>query len=300
MHLHRPFAYYFNYPVSTIKLMVKLFYEISFKDKTPQSMPQDLKEINEIIRTYDLGTHYNFKGLILTKQKFNLDLFFNVVYPHLNGLNYTIPEVSNFYKSLKKKWKSLMFYSDNALFLVNKKGIIAHGVTYFMDTCRVEKDDVVIDLGATPGDFGALAICSGAKKVYCFDKNIDSSIKETAKLNEDKIEIISSYVSDNHHDGISTTLDIFASKMGAEKIDFIKMDIEGAEIDALNGARKVIAGHHPKMAICVYHDYSHYQRIKRTIKRINPHYKFETLGPVLYCIPVVKDFTQGQIKHKKN
>lgn len=297
MHLHRPLAYYFKYPLSTFKLMVKLLYEISSSDSTPKSMAQDLKEINEIIRRYDLGTHYNFEGLILTKKKFNLDLFFNVVYPHLNGLHYTIPEVKYFYKSLKKRWKSLMFYSNNPLFLVNKKGIIAHGATYFMNSCRIEKNDVVIDLGATPGDFGALAICSGAKKVYCFDKNIDSSISETAKLNENKIEMISSYVSDIHHDGFSTTLDIFAGKIGDEKIGFIKMDIEGAEIEAINGARKVIAAHHPKMAICVYHDYSHLKRIKRMIKSTNPHYKFETIGPVLYCIPVGNDFNRVQIKY---
>jgi len=286
MQLHRPLDYYSKYPLSTLKLMVKLFYEIGFNESIPKSMPQDLKEINEIIKGYDVGTHYNFKGIILTKQKFNLDLFFNVVYPHLNGLKYNIPEVKGFYKSLKKKWKSLNFYSDNALFLVNTKGIIAHGVTYFMNACRIEKDDVVIDLGATPGDFGALAICYGAKKVYCFDKNIDSSISETAKLNEDKIEIISSYVSNKYQEGFSTTLDIFAEGTGTEKINFIKMDIEGAEVDAIYGAKKVIAEHHPKMAICVYHDYSHYKRIKQTIKNINPHYRFETLGPILYCTPV--------------
>lgn len=285
MHLHRPLGYYFKYPLSTVKLMAKLIYELSPKNSVPPSKTQDLKEINQIISQYDLGTHYNFKGLILTKDKFNHDLFFNVVYPHLKGLKYQRLEVKSFYKSLKKKWKSLMFYSTNPLFLINKKGIIAHGVTYFMNSCRIEKDDLVIDLGAAPGDFGALAIFHGAKKVYCFDIKTDSSLIDTSKLNDNKIVSISSYVSDSHKEGFSTTLDHFASQLGAEKINFIKMDIEGAEIEAINGAKKVIATHQPKMAICVYHDYSHYHRIKNTIKKINPRYKFETLGPVLYCMP---------------
>lgn len=34
---------------------------------------------------------------------------------------------------------------------------------------------------------------------------------------------------------------------------FIKMDIEGAELDALDGMRRVISDHHPALAICVHH-----------------------------------------------
>lgn len=286
MHLHRPLGYYFKYPSSTLKLMAKLIYETMVKNTVPPSKTQDLKQINEIISHYDQGTHYDFKGLILTKEKFNLDLFFNVVYPHLSGLKYHPSEVKAFYNSLKKKWKSLMFYSANPLFLVNKKGIIAHGATYFMNECRIEKNDIAIDLGAAPGDFGALAVCHGAQKVYCFDIKTDSSLLHTSQLNDHKITSISCYVSDYHKQGFSTTLDHFAGEMGSQRINFIKMDIEGAEIEAINGAKKVIGEHKPKMAICVYHDYSHYSRIKHAIKKISPGYKFETLGPVLYCTPV--------------
>jgi hypothetical protein len=53
MKLHRPLAYYFKYPFSTLKLMVKLFYEISLKNNTPKSMNQDLEEINKIKIEYD-------------------------------------------------------------------------------------------------------------------------------------------------------------------------------------------------------------------------------------------------------
>lgn len=284
MILARPFDYYFKYPDCTIKLAIKLFYDFFNKNKTPKTKSQDVREIEEIIKQFDQGTYYDFDGILLSKKGFNLDLFFNVVYPHIEKVDYQLSAVRQFYTNLRKRWKSLMFYSSNPLFLANKKGIIAHGVTYFMDACRIDKDDVVVDLGGAPGDFGALAVCMGAKKVYCFDKKTDG-LKETARLNDNKIEIIASYISSREENGVSTTLDQFAQSISPEKINFVKMDIEGAEIEALLGAKKLIANHKPKMAICVYHDYSHLQRIRKIIRSMTDDYKFETLGPVLYCTP---------------
>ena len=46
---------------------------------------------------------------------------------------------------------------------------------------------------------------------------------------------------------------------------FIKMDIEGAEQDALDGARRIIAEHHPVLAICVYHRPSDFWEVPRKV-----------------------------------
>ncbi len=64
------------------------------------------------------------------------------------------------------------------------------------------------------------------------------------------------------------------SAIGNEKVTFIKMDIEGAEYDALCGARKIIASQKPKLAICVYHKAEDIIEIPRLILDINPDYKF--------------------------
>ena len=58
-----------------------------------------------------------------------------------------------------------------------------------------------------------------------------------------------------------------------EKITFIKMDIEGAEIRALQGASHLIQEQKPKLAICIYHQPSHLYEIPLMIKEMVPEYK---------------------------
>jgi FkbM family methyltransferase len=54
---------------------------------------------------------------------------------------------------------------------------------------------------------------------------------------------------------------------------FLKMDIEGAEVDALVGARELIAQHRPILSICLYHRQSDLWRIPLLIHSIFPHYR---------------------------
>lgn len=58
-----------------------------------------------------------------------------------------------------------------------------------------------------------------------------------------------------------------------QRITFIKMDIEGAELHALRGAHNTIATHQPKLAICVYHHISHLWEVPIYIRQLVPNHK---------------------------
>lgn len=59
-----------------------------------------------------------------------------------------------------------------------------------------------------------------------------------------------------------------------ERVTLIKMDIEGAEYDALKGAEKTIKKCKPRLAISIYHNPSDYWRIYELIHSFSDEYQF--------------------------
>jgi len=59
-----------------------------------------------------------------------------------------------------------------------------------------------------------------------------------------------------------------------EPVTFIKMDIEGAELNALKGAEQTIRKYKPKLAICIYHKPEDMWEIPNLLLEFVPDYKF--------------------------
>ena len=81
-------------------------------------------------------------------------------------------------------------------------------------------------------------------------------------------------------------IDTIVKELDLEKVNFIKMDIEGAEVDAFLGAEQIIKNFKPKLAICSYHRPTDSEEIKKIILSYNPNYKLKEIDQgekVLYA-----------------
>jgi len=91
----------------------------------------------------------------------------------------------------------------------------------------------------------------------------------------------------------TVSIDDFVKENNIEKIDFIKMDVEGCELTALKGAQNTIVTHRPQLAICIYHSYGELFDIPIYLDSLLTGYRFEVYHyslnsiceSVLYVIP---------------
>lgn len=85
-------------------------------------------------------------------------------------------------------------------------------------------------------------------------------------------------------------LDSIAKENGLSGIDFIKMDIEGAEPEAIEGSEEVLKDHRPHLAIAAYHkrrDRDITGDLVRYLDKFNYHIKVEYIGfcKTIFAIP---------------
>ena len=168
---------------------------------------------------------------------------------------------------------------------------------YFDDeVIKLSKEEVFIDGGAFDGDTIKSFIKKTKnkfEKIYSFEPDNTSfnSLNQYVKSLKDKRisiakkglgrakSVVSFFNEGSFGSRISNlgTEKIRIVKLDDEllnkKITLIKLDIEGAEIDALNGAKNLIKRNRPKLAICVYHKPRDLWEIPLLIKKILPEYK---------------------------
>jgi FkbM family methyltransferase len=87
-------------------------------------------------------------------------------------------------------------------------------------------------------------------------------------------------------------IDDLLRELGGPAPTFVKMDIEGAELDAIAGATGLIRDHGPMLALCVYHRQDHLWRVPLAVNDLRPDHRLflrphneEGWDLVLYGVP---------------
>jgi FkbM family methyltransferase len=175
---------------------------------------------------------------------------------------------------------------------------------YESSEVTIRPGDTVIDAGAHVGVYTRFALNRGAARVVaiepdpvnyaCLEANLAEEIaggkvrlvkagvwdeKGTLTLSVSHVNSAdSSFIIDKtgaeHIDGVPVLpLDDIVDELQLDRVDFIKMDIEGSERQALKGASRTLRQFKPRMAICAYHQPGDPAMVSSIAREAHPDYQ---------------------------
>jgi FkbM family methyltransferase len=212
------------------------------------------------------------------------------------------------------KWRTPVgdFWSPResaALFVLAEQLVRDYGDAEY----RVRQGDIVLDCGANIGTFTWEALSAGAstvvciepvpENVECIERNFRTEIAEGRVLvvpkgvwhRQDTLEmylydnsVLDSFVLKSRPEEADTTprrvqlplttIDQIVDELALPRVDFIKMDVEGAERNALRGAQSTLRKHRPRMSISVENLEDDYLVIPELVTEFADDYHY-TCGP---------------------
>jgi FkbM family methyltransferase len=174
----------------------------------------------------------------------------------------------------------------------------------------VQAGDVVMDGGANVGVFVKDALLRGAATVYAFEpsrenleclrRNFPEEIAAGRVVlvpkglwerptvvrfavtpeNQSANKIVGEQESIPSGAGVFeipvTSIDAFKRETGIPRIDYIKLDIEGAERHALDGAFETLKKDKPRLAVCMYHLDDDIDVLPEKVRNANRAYRIES------------------------
>ena len=200
---------------------------------------------------------------------------FKLVYYNFKNSKYSFALYNNFYKTnLDDKWEVI---TNKPLYFIVKD------IDRYEKYYKIKFNDIVLDAGANEGSLTVVYSQKiGVKgKVFAFEpdtKNIEI-LKHNMSLNKkyNNIELVkkalwnkkdtieffeagtvasSIFYEDKNSQRVTIqaiSIDCFMSTKKINRLNFVKMDIEGAEIEALKGSINTIEKYRPDFAIASYH-----------------------------------------------
>lgn len=163
---------------------------------------------------------------------------------------------------------------------------------YFPSFIQHRDDEHFVDCGAADGDTvrAFRERWANYAQITAFEPDKENYRKLAASLDDPRHVFIEAAVSDFIGRSFFTALNDYSSHLGGDRdsvevfsLDrilnqihpptYIKMDIEGAELQALWGARRILKQSMPVLAICAYHESHHLWEIPLLIHAIQPLYR---------------------------
>jgi FkbM family methyltransferase len=173
----------------------------------------------------------------------------------------------------------------------------------------VRKGDIVLDCGANVGVYTREALKNGAKLVVAIEpapENIECLRRNfTAEIASGRVIVYEKGVWDKddmlvmrvdpgnsaadsfviRREGAVetkqlplTTIDKLVAELKLERVDYIKMDIEGAEQRALQGAIETLTKFRPRLSLSAYHAPSDPEMLPKLVRKAWPEYRMQC-GP---------------------
>lgn len=184
-------------------------------------------------------------------------------------INHNMELLEEIYDPLERQYfdKDLIYYSSDNIFL-DCGSYIGDTIEYY----KKWSQNIFSKVYAIEADIENFRILDekfkSDKRVYPLNIGVWDKLCD---ISFDNLGSGSGYISEAGKAVIHA--DKIDSIVGNDRIDFIKMDIEGAEYNALIGARDTIKRVHPRLMISAYHKQDDFIRIPLLIKSLCPDYK---------------------------
>ena len=171
-----------------------------------------------------------------------------------------------------------IIYADEPQYMLHgftpyEKCIAIDGGAFDGETARAFSD-LGADVYAFELDKKNFEIVENLSKRYNFHA-INKGLWSCQKLCTYRADGAASVVDDDGDESVELIdIDTFVQENNLKRVDYIKLDVEGVEMNVLKGAVKTISKWKPIMAISAYHNDEDLYELYKYIKSIRPDYKF--------------------------
>lgn len=205
-----------------------------------------------------------------------------------------LPALQEVYKSLVDEDSKKTFCGYWLGCITNQMSEVVYANTpqYICPGFLPKAGDIVFDCGAYDGGTSVRFVNMGCK-VYAFEME-KANYDKTLKVAEEKNFVVENFALGSHKHkvnyiprGIASridsggtataqviTIDNYVGEKNLPRVDFIKMDVEGTELDILKGAAITISRFKPILALSAYHKLDDFWTLTKFIKSIRPDYEF--------------------------